>query len=95
MSKCLAVELAPKGIRVNIFQPAGMDTEMLKELGSGLDDVLQKEDVFKNVMISRTPTRCILMPLDECVNAILFLLSDLVTQVVGQTITIDGGYLCT
>lgn len=95
MSKCLAVELGSKKIRVNTFAPAGIETDMLQELASGTDNLVQKEGTFKAFLKFRTPTQTAHMPTDECINTMLFLMSDLTTQITGHNLTIDGGYLCT
>ncbi len=89
------LELAPSKIRVNVFQPAGMDTDMIHELADGLDKTLQKDGIFNQVMTNRTPTKSLYMPTDECINTMLFLMSDLTTQLTGVNLTLDGGYLCT
>jgi NAD(P)-dependent dehydrogenase (short-subunit alcohol dehydrogenase family) len=99
MSRCLALELGPHKIRVNIVQPALMQTVMCKELLDGFPTIPGNEELdgqlLVDVLKSRTPTQVPMMPLDQMVNTILFMLSDLAPQITGQTLTVDGGFMVT
>jgi 3-oxoacyl-[acyl-carrier protein] reductase len=80
MTKTLAMELAPRGIRVNAVAPGLIDTEMIREIPS---DHLAK-------LVERIPLRR-LGTSAEVAGAIAFLLSDEASYITGQTLSINGG----
>ncbi|MBV6433893.1 MAG: Enoyl-[acyl-carrier-protein] reductase [NADPH] FabL [Bryobacteraceae bacterium] len=78
----LAVELAPRGIRVNILAPGAVATEAwnaMPEAGHRLADLAR-----------RTPLGRLVTP-EEVAQAAQFLCSDAARAVVGQTLVVDGG----
>jgi NAD(P)-dependent dehydrogenase (short-subunit alcohol dehydrogenase family) len=86
LTKAMAVELGPKNIRVNAINPTIIMTPLVKhfyEKGAGVQ--------LKQMVTARTPMGRI-AELDEVVNTILFLLSDLAPMIHGENIFIDGGY---
>lgn len=83
--RCLAVELADKGIRINSVQKGAVDVDTEK---SHIQDVISIRD-------SENTTK---QPLGVCkaeeiANAVTFLLSDAVKTMTGTSLVIDGGYL--
>ena len=82
MTKALAKELAPSGIRVNCVAPGVVDTEM-----NACYDVETMEELAE-----KTPLGKIGDP-DEIAKAIFFLASENASFVTGQTLTVDGGFL--
>ena len=83
--RCLAVELADKGIRINSVQKGAVDVDTEK---SHIQDVISIRD-------SENTTK---QPLgickaEEIANAVAFLLSDAVKTITGTSLVIDGGYL--
>ncbi len=80
MSKTWAIELGPKGVRVNVVAPGWTETPMLSTVP---EKVL---DAVKN----RTPLRRLATP-DDVAQVYLFLASDESVFVTGQVIEVDGG----
>lgn len=87
LTKCLARELGPYGIRCNSVSPTGVDTPMYHKVM----EVLPPADDAGNFM-SRQPLqgKTVLDP-DEVVNSILFLLSPLSSMATGTDLLLDGG----
>jgi 3-oxoacyl-[acyl-carrier protein] reductase len=81
LTKALAIELAPYGIRVNSVAPGWVDTPM----GAGVLDAKSKAKV-----IERIPLGYIAPPM-EIAKAIAFLSSDLSTYMTGHVMVVDGG----
>ncbi|SFP36082.1 SDR family NAD(P)-dependent oxidoreductase [Salibacterium halotolerans] len=78
MSKAAAVELGPKGIRVNMIHPGGIETDMATE-GKGVPDAYQS-----------VPLGRIGQP-EEIARAAAFLASDESSYCTGTEIVVDGG----
>jgi len=82
MTKALAKELAPSGIRVNCVAPGVVDTEM---------NACYDEDAMAE-LAEKTPLGKIGDP-EEIARAVFFLASENASFVTGQTLTVDGGFL--
>ena len=82
--RCLAAELADKGIRVNSIQKGGVDADMEK---SHIKDITA---INGGDNISRQPLG--LTKAEEIGDAVVFLLSDATRTMTGTSIVIDGGY---
>jgi enoyl-[acyl-carrier protein] reductase III len=82
LARHLSVELAPKGIRVNILAPGAVDTEAWEAMPNGQERLTQ--------MAQRTPAGR-LSTTEEVALAAQFLCSDAARSVIGQTLVIDGG----
>jgi NAD(P)-dependent dehydrogenase (short-subunit alcohol dehydrogenase family) len=81
LTKCLAAEVGPAGIRVNAVAPGPIETGMtrsLLEMGR-----LQKQ-------AATLPLGRVAQP-EEVANVVLFLSSDLSSYITGKTIGVDGG----
>ncbi len=91
LTKTAAIELGPKGVRVNATAPGGIKTEMLEEY---LDNVGAQKGIsgeeFEALMTSNNPLRRFSTP-EEQSYVISFLLSDKASYITGETITVDGG----
>lgn len=82
MTKALAKELAPSGIRVNCVAPGVVDTEM---------NACYDEEAME-ALAEKTPLGRIASP-EEIAQAIFFLISENASFITGQTLTADGGFL--
>lgn len=82
MTKTLAVELAPSGIRVNAIAPGFVDTR--------LASAILKNDVLLKHVLDRTPMGRYGTP-DEIAGGALYLASDSASFMTGHTLVIDGG----
>lgn len=84
--KSLAVELAPRGIRVNTLSPGPISTPIYGKLGfdaatqKGFEDSMAAQSLFKRF---GTP--------EEVAPLARFLLSDESRYIVGENVTVDGG----
>ncbi|CAL8122196.1 unnamed protein product [Orchesella dallaii] len=87
LTRAMAVELGPHKIRVNSVNPGNVLTDMNQPRPDG------KEDVGHSFILNRTPTGELWMPMRDIVNTTLFLASNLTSQLTGQCIAVDGGYL--
>ena len=85
-SKAMAIELAPKKIRVNCVLPGMVQTEMV----SKMIHELSHDSV--NEIRSRHPLG--FGETSDISNICAFLMSDLSKWITGTELTIDGGYSC-
>lgn len=83
MTKCLAVEWADYGIRVNSLSPGYIATDM----SVNVDEELKKE-WMKLVPMGRMGTP------SELSGAVIFLACDAAGYTTGCNIVVDGGYTC-
>ncbi len=83
LTKALAMELSPKGIRVNCVAPGNIRTAMNAEQLASPE--------YEAVMIESTPLRRI-GEVEEIAPAVVFLASDAATFVQGATLLVDGGW---
>ncbi len=79
----LAVELGPRGIRVNTVSAGAVDTDALKKFPN-------REIILENAL-KRTPLGR-LITTDDVADVTLFLCSNLSNMIQGQVVTVDGGY---
>jgi len=86
MTKALALELAPDGIRVNCVCPAGVDTPLLRDWAATLPD---PEAVLRGQADMHLLKR--LATADEIASAIAFLASPASSFVTGTILPVEGG----
>ncbi|HET8598227.1 MAG TPA: 2,3-dihydro-2,3-dihydroxybenzoate dehydrogenase [Castellaniella sp.] len=89
-SRCLGLELAPCGIRVNIVSPGSTDTAMQQAMwarGSSRAAVIQGDPARWRLGI---PLDKIAAP-EEIADAVLFLLSDRASHITLHDLRVDGG----
>lgn len=83
--RCLAVELADSGIRVNSIQKGIVDADLEKSHIQDVMSIKGTEETAKQPLgVCRT---------EDIANAVAFLLSDAVKTMTGTSLVIDGGYL--
>ncbi|HWK24023.1 MAG TPA: SDR family oxidoreductase [Ureibacillus sp.] len=85
LTKALAMELAPEGIRVVGVNPVAVDTNVLKELIGSDDYETSRDQITTSIPIGRLATP------EDIANAMLFLASDEASMVTGSFINVDGG----
>jgi 3-oxoacyl-[acyl-carrier protein] reductase len=80
LSKNLAQELGPAGIRVNMVSPSLTDTDLVANV----------PDRIRQAMVSRTPLRR-LATVDDVAGAVLFLASPYSDFITGENLLVTGG----
>lgn len=80
MTRVLAKELGPKGIRVNAVAPGFIETEMINALPEE-----KKQEYLKNIPLQRFGKA------EEVAAVVSMLASDEFSYITGQVITMDGG----
>ena len=82
LTKSLAAELGPSGIRVNCVAPGWVDTDMCTEVFA---DPRFKESVRQSIPLKRIPEP------EDIAGPILFLASDLARHINGAILNVNGG----
>jgi len=82
LTKSLAMELAPSGIRVNCVAPGVIDTDMVQVLGQ---ETLSE-------LAAMTPLGRLGKP-EDIAEAVAFLGGEKASFITGQVLTVDGGFL--
>jgi NAD(P)-dependent dehydrogenase (short-subunit alcohol dehydrogenase family) len=83
LTKALAVELAPRGIRVNSVAPTFIETDMTRAM---FQDPAFRSDVISNIPLGRIGKP------EDVVGAIVFLASSASQLVTGDSLRVDGGW---
>jgi NAD(P)-dependent dehydrogenase (short-subunit alcohol dehydrogenase family) len=83
MTKALACDLGPHGIRVNTLCPTFVETDMTREM---LRDSAFHRFVMDHIVLGR------LARLEDLMGPILFLASDASAMVTGTALLVDGGW---
>ncbi|MBI3964382.1 MAG: 3-oxoacyl-ACP reductase FabG [Chloroflexi bacterium] len=89
LTKCLAVDYAAAGVRVNVVCPGFVETDMNRHLFAELRTSGQIA-----ALEARHPLGLIGTP-DDIANAVLFLLSDEARWITGVVLPVDGGMAAT
>ncbi len=84
MSKAIALELAPLGIRINNVDPGAIDTPGASNASMTEE---QKQAMLAPIPLRREGTA------EEIANAVLFLSSGESSYMTGSTIVVDGGWV--
>ena len=83
LTKSAALEYAKSGIRINAIAPGGVETDMLERTA-------EENKQFVETLKSMHPIGRIGDP-EEIANAVVWLLSDKASFVLGHTLLVDGG----
>ena len=83
LTRSMAVDLAPSGVRVNIVQPAATNTSMLREGFGENKEMLSRLESFHPLGRIATP--------EDVAKAALFLMSDDSNFMTGSALDLDGG----
>lgn len=84
MTRALAAEWAPRGIRVKALGP--------NYLRTALTEVFYRDETWQAAMLGKIPAGRF-GRLDDLLGAAVFLCSDAAAYVTGQILYVDGGYL--
>lgn len=79
-AKALAIELAPKGVRVNLVSPSMTNTDLISDV----------PEMIKMLTAAKTPLKKLADPIDVA-NAITYLASHKSDFLTGETIRVNGG----
>lgn len=83
LAQCLALELAPHGIRVNVVAPGVVDAGVSAQI---FRDIPERRKAMEDVI----PLGALGRP-EQVADAVAYLLSDAAEYVTGTTLTVDGG----
>jgi NAD(P)-dependent dehydrogenase (short-subunit alcohol dehydrogenase family) len=83
LAQCLALELAPHGIRVNVVAPGVVDAGVSAQI---FRDVPERRKAMEDVI----PLGRLGQP-EQVADAVAYLLSDAAEYVTGSTLVVDGG----
>jgi len=81
--KGIALDLAPKGIRVNTIVPAMVETSILKGSGISEEELIEDRKRYPLGRYGRT---------EDVAYACIYLLSEASSWVTGSNLLLDGGY---
>ena len=83
LTKALAVELAPEGIRVNAVAPTFIDTPFTRPMFKNIEF---KETVENNIALGHIGT------VEDVAAAVIFLASPGAAMITGESLKVDGGW---
>lgn len=85
LTKSIAAELGPLGINVNAIAPGLIETEMTEGM---LKNPKTAEELLTKIPLARTGKP------EDIASVVLFLASDLSSYMTGETVIVDGGWIC-
>jgi 3-oxoacyl-[acyl-carrier protein] reductase len=80
LTKALARELAPRGVRANVVAPGYVDTRLTRAIS----------DDMRELMLTNTPLGRFGEP-EDVAGAVRFLCSDEASFITGEVLLVDGG----
>jgi NAD(P)-dependent dehydrogenase (short-subunit alcohol dehydrogenase family) len=84
LTKAMAIDLAPHGIRVNSIGPTFIDTPLTRPF---FEDTAFRDDVLRRIKLGRLGT------VQDVMGAVVFLASDAAALVTGTALLVDGGWI--
>jgi NAD(P)-dependent dehydrogenase (short-subunit alcohol dehydrogenase family) len=88
LTRCLAVDLGPKGIRVNSVNPSFIPTRIRRLFGG---DVSESANSWASVEESKQPLKNRSGTPEDVAETVAFLASDAAGFITGQHVKLDGG----
>jgi NAD(P)-dependent dehydrogenase (short-subunit alcohol dehydrogenase family) len=83
LTKAMAIDLAPLGIRVNSIGPTFIETPLTRPF---FQNVAFREDVLRKIKLGRLGT------VEDLMGAVVFLAGDAAALVTGTAMVVDGGW---
>jgi NAD(P)-dependent dehydrogenase (short-subunit alcohol dehydrogenase family) len=83
LTRAMAIDLAPYGIRVNSIGPTFIDTPLTRPFWN---DKAFHDDVIRRIKLGRLGT------VEDLMGAVVFLASDAAALVTGTSLVVDGGW---
>jgi NAD(P)-dependent dehydrogenase (short-subunit alcohol dehydrogenase family) len=83
LTKAMAIDLAPLGIRVNSIGPTFIDTPLTRPF---FENVAFREDVLRRIKLGRLGT------VEDLMGSVVFLASDAAALITGTSLVVDGGW---
>ena len=83
LTKAMAVELAPEGVRVNSVAPTFIETPLTRPM---FEDPAFRDDVLARIPMGK------IGQVQDVANAVLFLASPASAMVTGDSLKVDGGW---
>jgi NAD(P)-dependent dehydrogenase (short-subunit alcohol dehydrogenase family) len=83
LTKAMAIDLAPFGIRVNSIGPTFTDTPLTRPY---FQDTAFRDDVLRRIKLGRLGT------VEDLMGAVVYLASDAAAMVTGAALLVDGGW---
>ncbi|HQT77482.1 MAG TPA: SDR family oxidoreductase [Rhodopila sp.] len=83
LTKAMAIDLAPLGIRVNSIGPTFIDTPLTKPF---FENTAFRDDVLRRIKLGRLGT------VEDLMGAVVFLAGDAAALITGTALVVDGGW---
>lgn len=83
LTKAMAIDLAPHGIRVNSIGPTFIDTPLTRPF---FEDKAFRDDTMRRIKLGRLGT------VEDLMGAVVYLASDAAALVTGTALVVDGGW---
>jgi NAD(P)-dependent dehydrogenase (short-subunit alcohol dehydrogenase family) len=83
LTKAMAIDLAPHGIRVNSIGPTFIDTPLTRPF---FQDKAFRDDTLRRIKLGRLGT------VEDLMGAVVYLASDAAALVTGTALIVDGGW---
>lgn len=87
MARTLVLELAPRGIRINVILGAAIETELMLHAGVPQEKVTQTYEMLKGMIPVKRPGKP-----EDIASMVAFLASDEASYINGVEYVVDGGF---